>query len=370
MYTSKYRPRDLKQYIGNKDIVTSLMRWVLEWDVASSPKCALLSGLSGIGKSLLVDLVATTFDFNAVYWDDDRDKETMNAFIRPLLGGRRSISKQLNLLIVSDIDSGCDHGFINMLLECIKETRIPMICICDNRYDQSLKPLVPHCIDLKLNKPTYTEVYALLYNIVTTEKLRIKEQELRELYEQSNGDIRFILNTMELGLCQGKKNIQSANIFETTGRLFSVDDDLDRKYETYWLSSDIHPLMVQENYISNVLGTATRLENTATASGALSDMDLFQTRVQTTASWECEPHTAISVLRATSNCCKRTMMKFPQYLGRVSAINKQKTTHMRYDAKLPNQLTHEKPPKSKAKSKANSDAKEKKPRGRPKKAKE
>ena len=59
----------------------------------------------------------------------------------------------------------------------------------------------------------------LIYNIVVTEKIKIKESEIKELYEQSNGDIRFMINTLQFGSRKGKKNIQSTNIFETTGKI-------------------------------------------------------------------------------------------------------------------------------------------------------
>jgi DNA polymerase III delta prime subunit len=135
-----------------------------------------------------------------------------------------------------------------------------------------------------MTKPAYQDVYRLVYNIVVNEKIRIKESEIKDIYEQSNGDIRFVLNTLQFGSRSGKKNIQSTNIFETTAKMLSMDETIDSKYEAYWLCNELHPLMVQENYINNTLAVTNpvrKMENLAYSADSMSDVDLFDTYVNT-----------------------------------------------------------------------------------------
>ena len=73
---------------------------------------------------------------------DDRDKATITETIKPLLKTKRTINGQENALVISEIDGGGDYGFISTLTECIKETHIPIICICDDRYNQNIKPRI------------------------------------------------------------------------------------------------------------------------------------------------------------------------------------------------------------------------------------
>jgi len=298
--------------------------------------------------------------------EDERDKEYMNNVVKPILKTKKTFDGQENILVVSEIDAGGDYGFISCLTECIKETKIPIICMCNNRYDLSIKPILNYVFDIKMTKPSYQEVYRLIYNVVVKEKVKIKESEIKELYEQSNGDIRFILNNLQFGSRKSKKNIQSTNIFETTGKLLSMDETIDSKYETYWLSNDLHPLMIQENYINNILGIndqVKRLDNLLHSANALSDTDLFETQVNM-ANWEFEPYVGISVINASSKCNKKGMIKFPQFLGRISTMNKNKKEKIKYeDVKF-----FEDTPNPKAK-KVTEEVKEKKPRGRPKKTK-
>jgi|688.fasta_scaffold31169_8 replication factor C subunit 1 len=336
MFTTTYRPKKIEEFVGNKQNVQPFIQWLLEWDANDKKKkCALISGVCGIGKSLFVDLLLKKHDYNIINLslDDERDKEYMSTVIRPLIKTKKTFDGQENVLVVNDIDCGGDYGFMSSLTECIKNCSIPVVCICDNRYDQSIKPILNYCVDFKMTKPTYQDVYRLVYNVVVTEKIRIKESEIKELYEQSNGDIRFVLNTLQFGSRKGKKNIQSTNIFDTTTKLLSMDESIDSKYETYWLCNELHPLMIQENYINNTLAVTNpvrKLENLAYSADALSDADIFDTYVSMT-KWEFEPHVALNTIKATSKCNKKGMVKFPQFLGRISTMYKNRREKLNYE---------------------------------------
>jgi replication factor C subunit 1 len=335
MLTTKYRPTKISDFIGNNELKLPFIRWLLEWDHTNKKtKCALVSGVNGIGKSLLVDLILKKHDYNIIHLsiDDERNKEYINKYIKPLLKTKKNVNGQDNCIVVSDIDIGGDYGFISTLVECIKESHIPIICICDDRYSQSIKPILNYCYDIKLSKPTFNEVYPLIYKVVTTEKIKISKSGVDKLYDMSNGDIRFILNALQLGIKKSdiSKNIQTANIFDITGKLLSLETDLEEKMRYYWLSNDINTLMIQENYISSTLTTkndVTRLSNIAYSADALSDADL----INTVFNFELEPYAALNTIRATTKCTKKAQIKFPQFLGRTSTINKNKRDKINYE---------------------------------------
>ena len=338
MYTIKYRPNNLTDFVGNKNVIQPFIRWLLEWDPNNKKtKCALVSGVNGIGKNLLVELVLKKHDYNIINLsiDDDRDKDTINKLIKPLLKTKKTFDGQENCLVVSDIDSGGgDYGFISTLTECIKETCIPIICICDDRYNQNIKPILHYCIDFKLTKPNYQETYKLIYDVVTNENIKISKTNVDKLIEEANGDIRFILNTLQLGVKKGgsNKNIQSANIFDTTGKLFSCENSIDEKLRYYWLSHDIHTLMIHENYINNTLTTRdelTLLDNLYYSAESLSDADMFDAIFD----FDLSSYVAINTIKATSKCTKRGFgsVKFPQFLGRTSTMNKNKRDKINID---------------------------------------
>ena len=338
LFTEKYRPKRLGEFIGNKNAIQPFIKWLLEWESTNKKtKCALISGMNGVGKSLLVELMLKKHDYHLIHLsiDSDRDKETIHKTIIPLLKTKKSIDGQDNALVVSDIDGNSgDYGFIASLTECIKETQIPIICICDDRYSQNIKPILNYCFDIKLSKPRYDDVYRLVYKVVTTEQIKISKSSIDKLYEQSNGDIRFILNALQLGVkkcCDTSKNIQSSNIFDTTGQIFSQENSIDEKINYYWMSHDIHTLMVHENYINNTLTSnnneLTRLENIAYSADSLSDVDVIDTLFN----FELAPYVALNTIKATSKCSKKGHVKFPQFLAKISTMNKNKREHIDYE---------------------------------------
>ena len=336
MYTTKYRPNKLENFVGNKNCIQPFIKWLLEWDPTNKKtKCALVSGVNGLGKSLLVELILYKFDYNIINLsiDEDRDKETINQTIKPLLKTKKTFDGQENCLVVSDIDSsGGDYGFISTLVECIKETQIPIICICDDRYNQNIKPILNYCFDIKLVKPSYDDIYRLIYTVATTENIKISKSGVDKLYEQSNGDIRFILNSLQINVKKNdtSKNIQSSNIFDTTGKLFSMDLSIDDKIRYYWMANDIHTLMVHENYINNTLSTrddVKRLENISYSADSLCDADLFDSVFN----FDLSTYVAVNTIKSTSKCNKKEMIKFPQFLGKISTMNKNKRDKLDYE---------------------------------------
>ena len=58
----------------------------------------LVSGVNGVGKSLIVELILKKHDYNIINlsMDDDRDKETINQTIKPLLKTPRTFNGQSN----------------------------------------------------------------------------------------------------------------------------------------------------------------------------------------------------------------------------------------------------------------------------------
>ena len=127
------------------------------------------------------------------------------------------------------------------------------------------------------------------------------------------------------------KNIQSSNIFDTTGKLFSMDLNIDDKLRYYWMSHDIHTLMIHENYINNTLSNrddVKRLENIAYSAHSLSDADL----IESVFDFSLSSYVAINTIKATSKCNKKSMIKFPQFMGRVSTMNKNKKSKLDYNS--------------------------------------
>jgi replication factor C subunit 1 len=338
MFSIKYKPNNIDNFIGNKNILQPFIKWLLDWNPnTKNEKCALISGLNGIGKSLFVELILKKHDYNIIYLsiDEDRNKDYIKEYIKPILSFKKNINEQENILVVSDIDCiGNDTGFFTSLLECLKETKIPIICICDDRYSQNIKPILNYCLDFKFQKPCFDEVYPLIYKIVITEKIKISKSFIEKLYQESNGDIRFILNNLQLNIRKSDltKNIQTTNIFDSTAYLLNMDNSINEKNTYFWLENDLHPLMIFENYILhtlNVRDELKKIQNLSYSSDSLSDMDIFDNIFD----YDLSSYKAYNTIKATLKCNKKGLIKFPQILSKISTINKNKREKLDYETK-------------------------------------
>jgi hypothetical protein len=135
-----------------------------------------------------------------------------------------------------------------------------------------------------------------------------------------------------------------------------MDETIDRKYETYWLCNELHPLLIQENYINSTLAVNDPVKkqvNLAYSADTMSDVDLFDKHVGMT-NWEFEPYVALNTIKAASKCNKKGLVKFPQILGRISSMYKNRREKMNYE----NVVFFEKPkPKTEKKKEKETKAK-------------
>lgn len=339
MLSQRYKPTDINGIVGNKNNINAIQQWILniENNVKNTKKCLLVSGNAGIGKTLSVELILKNLKYNIVELnsDDERDKEYIKNNIKPMLQVVKTVFGKKNALLVNDLDCLSDHGFISALIDCIKESKIPIICTCNDRYNQAFKTFATYCEDVKFRNPSTNEIYNFINPIYKKEKILISEINAKILIENSNNDIRNTLNNLQFynNNTQIKldKDSTQIGIFDMANIMLSQTNDFEKKYKTFWLDTDLSPLMIHENYINNTIKSPNNseenklknLDNLFTAADCLSNIDLFESDIEAT-NWDLMPHIAINCISATSNCHNKAQIKFPTFLGKTSTKSKNK----------------------------------------------
>ena len=66
-----------------------------------------------------------------------------------------SNERKKKVLIMDEVDGMAgneDRGGIGELIQIIKSSSIPIICICNDRQHQKIRSLAGHCFDLRFQK--------------------------------------------------------------------------------------------------------------------------------------------------------------------------------------------------------------------------
>jgi len=342
MFTDKYKPQVLENVVGNKISIDNIQKWFETWASEKNVKkdkniCALLSGTSGIGKTLCVDLFIKKYDVNPIELNphDKVDKEYIVKTILPSLQVTKSFSKKNNVFVIHDIDCYDDYGFISSIVNCLKETKIPVIATCNNRYEQSLKPIIPYCLDFKFQKPSMNDIIQFLKPIIKLENIKTSEPRLKQLIEDCDCDIRSILNNLQFynskttnssnSNTSGNKDKTNSNIFEITKLFMSQNIETNEKQTLFWLNHELLPLMLHENYPYNNIkmkNDVNYLNNIASSASSLSDLDNFEKEIHTNGTWELLPYTAWLSVKTVENCHTKGQIKFTSFFEKNS-IKKQ-----------------------------------------------
>ena len=335
MLIHKYKPENLENIIGNAPSIKSIQTWFENWHTTTTKTtktdtknvCALLSGPNGIGKTLTIELLIKKYDLNPISLNphEKADKDYIMKTIIPSIKRQKSFTNKRNIFVIHDIDCYDDYGFISSVVACLKETKIPVIATCNDRYDQSLKPLTPYCLDVKFQKPNTTDVVKFVKPIIKKEGITMSDVKLNQVIEDANCDIRNILNNLQLFIGGNtkittgptdSKDKTNTNVFEVTKQFMSQNVQLDDKQILFWMNNDLLPLMIHENYPANSIkmkNEVSYLNNIADSSQCLSDIDLFEKDIHMNGNWELMPYTAWHSIKSVANCHAKAMIKFTSF---------------------------------------------------------
>lgn len=329
-WTEKYRPKKKNELVGNISVFDQLEQFILG---KSEKKGALLSGSPGVGKTSAALLLCKlngvmAIEFNA---SDCRSKKNIKENISELISSN-TINNGKRVLIMDEVDGmTSDRGGIPELVNLIKKSTIPIICICNDKSHLKMRTLANHCLDLHCRKLDSRMIMPRLKEILRNENKTLNDGILQEIISNSNGDMRYILNTVQSIVCKDKismdsisKNLVQKNqlkgTFEIAAEMFQRKS-IDEKTQLYFEDYSLMPLFVQENYIKfNFLS----LKDLLISSESISYSDILDARIHgTEQEWSLMPyHAFYSCIYPTKSKVLQKRIDFPLFLGQNSKMNK------------------------------------------------
>ncbi|XP_059429692.1 replication factor C subunit 1 isoform X2 [Corylus avellana] len=391
-WTEKYKPKVPSDIIGNQSLVKQLHDWLAHWNEqfvdtgnkkkgkkqndSGAKKAVLLSGGPGIGKTTSAKLVSQMLGFQAIEVNASDSRGKADSKIEKGIGGSNANSiKELvsnealsinmdrskhpkTVLIMDEVDgmSAGDRGGIADLIASIKISKIPIICICNDRYSQKLKSLVNYCLLLSFRKPTKQQMAKRLMQVANAEGLQVNEIALEELAERVNGDMRMAINQLQYmslsmsvikyddirqRLLTSAKD-QDISPFTAVDKLFGFNAGklrMDERIDLSMSDPDLVPLLIQENYINYRPSSVGKDDNgikrmslIARAAESIGDGDIFNVQIRRYRQWQLSqssslasciiPASLLHGQRETLEQGERNFNRFGGWLGKNSTMGK------------------------------------------------
>lgn len=391
-WTEKYRPKVPNDIVGNQSMVKQLHDWLKSWDAlflhsgqkgkgkkqtdSAAKKAVLLSGPPGIGKTTTAKVVSQMLGLQAIEVNASDSRGKADSKIEKGVGGStsNSIKELINnatlnysdnrlkhpkaVLVMDEVDgmSAGDRGGVADLIASIKISKIPIICICNDRYSQKLKNLVNYCLMLNFRKPTKQQMGKRLMEIAKKEGIQAQENAMEELAERVHGDIRMALNHLQyMSLSQSvvkyddiKERLNSSSKDEDISPFTAVDKlfgfnggrlRMDERMDFGMSDPDLVPLIIQENYINyrpNTIGKdesgVKRMNALARAAESIADGDLVNVQIRRYRQWQLSqaacfassivPAALMHGNREILEAGERNFNRFGGWLGKYSTTNK------------------------------------------------
>ncbi|XP_050803366.1 replication factor C subunit 1 [Gopherus flavomarginatus] len=384
LWVDKYKPTSLKTVIGQQgeqSCANKLLRWLQNWhkntsedkhakpsksggkDGGTNFKAALLSGPPGVGKTTTAALVCEELGYSYVELNasDARSKNSLkdvvaeslnNTSMKDFCSGTSHSVSMKHVLIMDEVDGMAgneDRGGIQELIGLIKTTKIPIICMCNDRNHPKIRSLVHYCFDLRFQRPRLEQIKGAMMSIAFKEGLKIPAPAMNEIILAANQDIRQVLHNLSMwctksksltydeakaDASKAKKDIKLGP-FDVVRKVFTAGEETSHmslidKSDLFFHDYSLGPLFVQENYV-HVKPVAARgnmkkhLMLLSRAADSICDGDLVDKQIRSKQNWNLLPMQAIYSSVLPGELMRGYMSQFPNFpgwLGKFSSTGK------------------------------------------------
>ncbi|NWF94693.1 MAG: replication factor C large subunit [Candidatus Thorarchaeota archaeon] len=295
IWVEKYRPRRLKEMVGNRESLDQLNEWIKSWQSGVPEfRALLLLGPPGVGKTSAVSVMAAEHNLELVEFNasDRRNKDAIETLVwraatQETIDGRR------RLILLDEIDglSGTsDRGGTAAIISLIEQTAHPIVMTANDEESPRVKDLRKSCEVLRFNPLTTDEIEEIVRAIVDSEGLGTEESIIQSIARQSHGDARAAISDLEAAesgqYSTDARGLPSRDvqrrIGESLARLFMAssastasllvsETDLDQDQLILWLEENVHLHLVEADELEAglealsmadvLLGRITRTQN-------------------------------------------------------------------------------------------------------------
>ncbi|MCB9358379.1 replication factor C large subunit [Candidatus Woesearchaeota archaeon] len=213
----KYLPKSTSEVVGQNKAIEILKDYVSSYRKQKN-KCALLYGGIGCGKTSSVVALTDEAGLELVEMNasDFRNKDKIEGFVGTAIK-QQSLFFKGKIILIDEIDglSGTkDRGAVQTLLKLIENSTFPVLCTCNDPYNDKLKALRKKSVLIEFHTLDYRSITNQLIKILDAEKCAYDEDAVKSLARRAGGDLRAAINDCQTLTASGEKKLTKESVDE------------------------------------------------------------------------------------------------------------------------------------------------------------
>jgi hypothetical protein len=320
---AKYNPTKLSQVIGSVKAIETIKNWLetyeevkeslknngllkksskgrkkklvnispLDLEYSKRKGNLLITGSHGCGKSLIVNLILKSGDYDVINLNNFDSKVDINSELISKLAISDTPGKKV--LVIDEYESIITLNDKVSIFNIIKENNynrwMPVIIVTNNQHNKHLNETKKYSNEIKIYAPFPSDIGKWVYNICKSEKIMLEYQLIQLFIEYCQNDLRKILiqldelkinygtdkinqETLEKFMDIMKKKDKNYDLYKATEKMLLEYESIDTCLELYESQKVLMPLMIHENYhdyikqehyykIIDIMSKADLLEN-------------------------------------------------------------------------------------------------------------
>ncbi len=231
LWTEKYRPTKLDDYVGNEHLKTKVAGYLENDDIPH----LLLFGRAGTGKTTLAKLIVKSIDcdYMIINASDENNVEMVRTKVKNFASSMGF--KKFKVIILDEFDymSKEAQAILRNLMETFSaHCRFILTC---NYVEKVIEPIQSRCQSFQIVPPTKKDVAVQMSKILKAEGVEFDVKDLVPIIDASYPDIRKVINTCQLNSNKGKLRVDVQNLLENDYKMKIIDilksnDDSRNKY--------------------------------------------------------------------------------------------------------------------------------------------
>lgn len=187
IWSEKYAPKKFTELLFTNSVHFDSLSWLKSW-TQSSP-ILILAGPTGHSKSLLIKIISQLSNRKLIVMDSQSFK---NENYVSAMSKCCTITGIMNMVLLEDVED----SFYKEVLRDKKKFKLPIVITCSDKYNPVF--LDKDFLVLEVKKLSSNLAIGRISDILKSESCFFSPKDLLNLIEQSNSDLRSVLNTLQL----------------------------------------------------------------------------------------------------------------------------------------------------------------------------